>query len=268
LVFALTCLVNQNRQKEDKKGEEMTKKICSWTLLIAALLFFEKPASADYKLDPDRLREEFSRAGIKTGKTVTVHGIPCLEAELPIGKSVADLCRTVPLLREEFPSRAKSTGYFNHVNFKLERGEKGEVFVTEANQLLIPLDTTIFPVIFPEKEKRFAGWKNTLVIDRKAQWGALYEGEDYIACFPAATGAPGRETPAMKGIVQGKFREYWSEKHQIAMSWVVQFSAEICLYGGLMEGPRTTGGSVRGFPEHVKEIYACVEAGKTHFEIR
>lgn len=242
-------------------------------ILIAAgavfgLMFIIYPVFADYQLDPDRLRAEFAKAGIKTGKVVRIHGIPCLEAELPVGKSVKDVCKAVPSLAEDFPARALVVAYFSHVNFRLERGEKGETFTTQVNRLKIPLDITIFPTAFPLKDESLASRESTLIVDRKKQWGALYAGETYITCFPVATGKLGKETPAIRGVVLAKAESLYVEKSDSFLFWVIQLSPEVCLYGGLMDGPRTTKGDIRGFPEHIQEVYKLVEAGKTHFEIR
>jgi len=245
------------------------KAILAGFFVICGLLFLNKPVIADYQLDPDQLRAELHAVGIKTGKIGKVGDVPYLEAELPDGASVSDICQAVPLLKENLPESLGVIAISNRLHSSLIRGGKDEPFVTNVDQIKIVLDTKVKSKdAFPEFDKKLAGKESHFVVDRPKQVLALYEFGQLVLFLPVATGKPGQETPKISGIVQGKIADLWLKKNQTVMSWVVELSPSICVYGGLMDGIFSTAGSIKTYPSEAEKFFRRVKVDVTSFEVR
>ena len=245
------------------------KAILVGLFVICGLLFLNKPVIADYQLDPDQLRTELHAVGIKTGKIGKVGDVPYLEAELPDGASVSDICQAVPLLKENLPESLGVIAISNRLHPDLIRGREGEPFTTELQWLKVVLDTKVKSKgAYPEFDERLAGKESHFVVDRPKQVLTLYEFGQLVLFLPVSTGNPDQETPKISGVVQGKAVDLWIEKYQVAMFWVVKMSPSICVYGGLMDGMFTTGGSIKTYPSEAEKFFRRVKVDVTSFEVR
>lgn len=245
------------------------KAVLAGFFVICGLLFLNKPVMADYQLDPNQLRAELAAAGIKAGKTGKIGNIPYLEVEFPDGKSVGDLCEMIPSLKENMPETGMVIAISNRIHPDLIRGQEGEPFTAKLQWLKIVLDTKVKSKnIFPEFDEKLAGKESHFIIDRSKQVMTLYEFGQMTLFLPVSTGKPGRETPKISGVVQGKTADLWLEKQQFGMFWVAKLSPTICVYGGLMDGMFTTAGSVKTFPGEAEKLFRLAKVDVTSFEIR
>lgn len=241
-------------------------------IFLFAVIAVALPATnslADYQLDPNRLRAELAAAGIKAGKLGKISNIPYLEVAFPDGKSVDDLCEIISSLKENMPETRLVIAISNRLHPDLIRGKEGEPFTTELRWLKVVLDTKVKSKnIFPEFDEKLAGKESHFIIDLSKQVMTLYEFGQMTLFLPVSTGKPGRETPKISGVVQGKAADLWIEKYQVAMSWVVKLSPTICVYGGLMDGMFTTAGSVKTYPSEAEKLFRLAKVGVTSFEVR
>jgi len=246
------------------------------SLLIAAMvvsagfLFFDNASPVfGYQLDIDQLQKELAEAGIKTGKIGNSFGISFLEAELPMGNSIADICENIPILRENMPETLEVISIANRLHPSLVRGEKEEIFTTSARWVKIITDTTVqADNVFSELEKRLTKYKSYLIVDRARQVLLLYEYGELALFIPVATGRKGWETPRVKGVVLGKAKEFWIEERNLLLCWVTQLTREVCVYGGLMGGHFSTKGDIKTFPSGAEKLFDRIKPGETLFEIR
>lgn len=222
---------------------------------------------AGYQLNKGQLEREISAAGLRLIGETDYYGVPCLEVELPLDEAIFQICRKVPTLNAFYLETREAIAIMNGLNPFYPRSQRGRQFDTVRKTILIPLDTTIQPKLFPSSNGNFASYAQAIFVDREKQALAYYEHGQLVACFPVSTGRSGKGTPAMQGWIKLKDEDHISSIYDVLMPFSLLLASPYFVHAGVMPGMPDSAGCIRMFTEHARWLFDRIESRKTRFKV-
>lgn len=211
--------------------------------------------------DYNPLCQELATAGFKVLNTGTAYGVPYAEIKVPVGASVASICRRVPSLNRDFFRFREKIAFFNGVNPGYIRTLEPQPFSLQAATLKIPLDLDINPEIFSAFEDSLASHEKYLLIDLDKGFLALYGRGELKRVFPISGGARDKKTPLMSFTIQAKDKNHWSNIYDTWMPWALLIKSPYYIHAGVLPGENDSAGCIRLFHQDAEELFYLVEEG-------
>ncbi|MGQ9688643.1 MAG: L,D-transpeptidase [Desulfobaccales bacterium] len=261
------CSPKERREENSpRRGGDMThsriRGLRSFACFAVLFWFLGLPSGAQaQETEHGALSRELAAAGFKVLHTGTAYGVPYVEIKVPLGDSVASICRRVPSLNLDFLHNRDKIAFFNGVHPCYLRTAEPEPFSLKSATLKIPLNPDLIPEIFPAFESSLASYEKFILIDMNKGFLALYGRGALIRVFPISGGRPDKRTPLIAFRVQAKSKDHWSNIYDVWMPWALLIKAPYYIHAGVLPGDNDSAGCIRLFHQDAEELYHLVEVG-------
>ncbi len=245
----------------------MKKSSFSFIVMLVEIMIFANLSIAAYKLEKADLIHDLQAAGYQILGEDDYFDLPCLKIVLPMNQSIQDVCRRVSYLNGIFFEVREAISVVNGLNYNYPRGNHGWSWETSRENILIPLDTTVQPEIFPEFDRENARYEKFILIDREKQFLGYYESGRLVACFPVSTGKTGKGTPPMEGWIGLRDKNHISSIYDVPMPFSLRLAGPYFIHAGVMPGQPDSAGCIRLFMEHAKWLFERIGADRIRFKV-
>jgi hypothetical protein len=207
------------------------------------------------------LCQALEAAGFRVLGSGMAYGVPYAEIKVPVGASIASICRRVPRFNKDFMRCRNKISFLNALHPLYVKTRDSQPNSLEADTLKIPLNLDAVPEIFPAHDASLEPHDKFILADIGKGFLALYGQGELLRVFPMSGGVPEKATPLLSFTIKAKDENHWSNIYETWMPWSLLMQRPYYIHGGALPGRSDSAGCIRLFPADAEQLYHLVEVG-------